>query len=152
LLLLRWAVRGRTVELAEVSNALGKEPVERPVERPGKGNPAPVMRDSAVTPPSPAVPRAVSPAVPPEKGPLTLDRLRSLWPRIIDDARVRSPLLGALLAVTEVAVVQGGTVGIRLLDTNAVHAEGIERQRDALAQLVGRYVSEPVRITLEGAG
>jgi len=43
-------------------------------------------------------------------------------------------------------------VGIRLLDTNAVHAEGIERQRDALAQLVGRYVTEPVRITLEGAG
>jgi len=48
--------------------------------------------------------------------------------------------------------VQGATVGIRLLDTNAVHAEGIERQRDALAQLVGRYVTEPVRITLEGAG
>src|SRR5207245_5932602 len=95
---------------------------------------------------------AVAPVVVPEKGPLDLDRLRSLWPRIIDDARARSPLLGALLAVTEVAVVQGGTVGIRLLDTNAVHAEGIERQRDALAQLVGRYVSEPVRITLEGAG
>src|SRR5438552_2482245 len=57
-----------------------------------------------------------------------------------------------MLAVTEVAVVQGATVSIRLLDTNAVHAEGIERQRDALAQLVGRYVTEPVRITLEGAG
>ena len=154
-LLLRWAMMDRTVELAAVIKALGKEPGERPGKgQGGRGTAdAPVRRDAAPVTPSPVPPSpAVSPAVPPEKGPLTLDRLRSLWPRIIDDARARSPLLGALLAVTEVAVVQGGTVGIRLLDTNAVHAEGIERQRDALAQLVGRYVIEPVRITLEGAG
>ena len=112
-----------------------------------------MLRDAVPAAPFPLPPSpAVSPAVLPEKGPLTLERLRGLWPRIIEDARARSPLLGALLAVTEVAVVQGATVGIRLLDTNAVHAEGIERQRDALAQLVGRYVIEPVRITLEGAG
>src|SRR5437868_7547498 len=144
LLLLRWAMMARTVELAEVINALGKEPVERPVERPGKGNPAPVMRDSAVTPPSPAVPRAVSPAVPPEKGPLTLDRLRSLWPRIIEDARREKPMLGALLPAVEPTAITGTTVGVRVLDP--VHADGLERQREALAQLVGRYVSEPVRI------
>ena len=150
LLLLRWAMMARTVELAEVINALGKEPVERPVERPGKGNPAPVMRDSAVTPPSPAVPRAVSPAVPPEKGPLTLDRLRSLWPRIIEDARREKPMLGALLPAVEPTAITGTTVGVRVLDP--VHAEGLERQREVLAQLVGRYVSEPVRIKLEGAG
>ena len=158
LLLLRWAMMSRTVELEAVIRALGKEPVEKPVERPGKGgdpgksNPASVLRDAAPVPPSPAVPRAVSPAVPPERGPLTLDRLRALWPRIVDDARTKSPMLGALLQVTEVAGVDAGAVTIRLPDTNAVHAEGLERQRDALAHLVGRYLTKPVRIKLEGAG
>src|SRR5881628_2046737 len=147
-LLLRWAMMDRTVELEAVIKALGKEPGKGEGGRGSSGS-TPVLRDAA---PASPVPPPPSPAVVPEKGPLELDRLRALWPRIIEDARARSPLLGALLAVTEVAVVQGATVGIRLLDTNAVHAEGIERQRDALAQLVGRYVTEPVRITLEGAG
>src|SRR2546427_201586 len=149
---LRWALMDRPVELEAVIKALGKEPGKGEGGR-GKSGSTPVLRDAAPASPSPLPPSpAVSPAAVPEKGPLELDRLRGLWPRIVDDARARSPLLGALLAVTEVAVVQGGTVGIRLLDTNAVHAEGIERQREALAQLVGRYVTEPVRIKLEGAG
>src|SRR5437867_10689066 len=147
-LLLRWAMMDRTVELQAVLRALGKEPWKGEGGM-GTSGSTPVLRAAA---PASPVPPPPSPAVVPEKGPLELDRLRALWPRMIEDARARSPLLGALLAVTEVAVVQGATVGIRLLDTNAVHAEGIERQRDALAQLVGRYVTEPVRITLEGAG
>lgn len=61
-------------------------------------------------------------------------------------------MLGALLQQTEVVGAEGTTVAIRLLDTNAVHAEGLERQREALGQLVGRYVTAPVRITLEGGG
>jgi len=151
-LLLRWAMMDRTVELEAVIKALGKEPGKGEGGR-GSVEPVPVLRDAVPVAPFPLpLSPAVSPAVLPEKGPLTLERLRGLWPLIIEDARARSPLLGALLAVTEVVVVQGGTVGIRLLDTNAVHAEGIERQRDALAPLVGRYVTEPVRIRLEGAG
>src|SRR6059036_3902453 len=162
LLLLRWAMMSRTVELDAVIRALGKEPVEKPVERPGKGEGAgsggtPVLRDAAPPtrspiPPSPAASPAVSPAVPPERGPLTTERLRGLWPRVIEDARAKSPMLGALLQVTEVAAVDAGAVTIRLLDTNAVHAEGLERQRDALAHLVERYLTKPVRIKLEGAG
>src|SRR6266705_3054982 len=139
---------GMTEGLQALLRGLGKELGKGEGER-GTSGSTPVLRDAA---PASPVPPPPSPAVVPEKGPLELDRLRALWPRIIEDARARSPLLGALLAVTEVAVVQGATVGIRLLDTNAVHAEGIERQRDALAQLVGRYVTEPVRITMEGAG
>src|SRR5439155_538208 len=90
--------------------------------------------------------------VEPEKGPLTVDRLRALWPRIVEDARAKTPMLGALLQVSEVVGVDAGTVTIRLLDTNPVHAEGLERQREVLAQLVARYVTEPVRIKLQGAG
>src|SRR5690348_1745745 len=159
LLLLRWAMMARTVELEEVIKALGQRAGERPGkgEEPGKGNPSPVLRDVAAPtrstpPPSPAVSSAVPPAVPPARGPLTVERLRSLWPRVIDDARVRSPMLGALLERAEVVSVDGAAVTIRPLDTNPVHTEGLERQREALSQLVGRYVTGPVRIKLEGAG
>src|SRR5204862_7233045 len=72
LLLLRWAMMARTVELGEVLRALGKGTGD--VGR-GTGNPtstpAPVLRDAA------PVPRPPSPV--PEKGPLTLERLRGLW-------------------------------------------------------------------------
>ena len=158
LLLLRWAMMARTVELEEVIRGLGKQPVERPGKGEGAGSGGtPVLRDAAPParsplPPSPAASPAVSPAVPPGRGPLTTERLRGLWPRVIEDARAKSPMLGALLQVTEVAGVDAGAVTIRLVDTNAVHAEGLERQRDALAQLVGRYLTKPVRIKLEGAG
>jgi DNA polymerase-3 subunit gamma/tau len=151
LLLLRWAMMSRTVELEEVIRALGRRPGKgdegrKGEEGSGKGDASMVLRDAAPFPLPP------SPALPPEKGPLTVDRLRALWPHVIADARVKSPMLGALLRVSEVAGVEGGTITLRLLDTNAVHAEGLERQRDALAQLVGRYGTEPVRIVLQGAG
>jgi DNA polymerase-3 subunit gamma/tau len=169
-LLLRWATMSRTVELEEVIRALGGGGGGRADGRTGGQGPsddATVLRDNAVTVrqsasppdrpfPSPPVRPTPSPPdrpfpSPPEKGLLTLDRLRSLWPRIVDDARARSPMLGALLAGAEVAGVEGSVVTIRLLDTNAVHAEGLERQREALAQLVGRYLTEPMQIKLEEA-
>src|SRR3989449_3907489 len=62
--------------------------------------------------------------------------LRALWPRIVDDARTKSPMLGALLQVTEVAGVDAGAVTLRLLDTNAVHAEG--RSEEHTSELQSR--------------
>src|SRR6266581_4235955 len=153
LLLLRWAMMSRTVEIGQVLEALGMRQPGSGVRDAGSG-PAtpPVLRDtSSGVPAMPPASRIPHPD-PPEKGPLTVERLNALWPRIVDDARTKSPMLGALLQVTEVAGVDAGAVTIRLLDTNAVHAEGLERQRDALAQLVGRYLTKPVRIKLEGAG
>src|SRR3989454_6114218 len=134
LLLLRWAMMSRTVELDAVIRSLGGEPVDKPRKggNPETSSAAPVLRDAAPVPPSPAV----SPAAP-EKGPLTLDRLRALWPRIVDDARTKSPMLGALLQVTEVAGADAGTDTIRLLDPNAGDAEGLERPPGALRALVG---------------
>jgi hypothetical protein len=86
---------------------------------------------------------------PPERGPVTLERLRALWPRIVEDARREKPMLGALLPAVEVAAVDGTTLVVRALEP--VHTEGLERQRDALALLVGRYLTEAVRITFEAA-
>jgi DNA polymerase III subunit gamma/tau len=153
LLLLRWAMMSRTVELQAVIDALGKRHAGSGMRDASAGPTAPpVLRDAGSgTGPTPPASRISHPD-PPEKGPLTLERLRSLWPRIIDDARSKSPMLGALLAETEVAAVEATTVAIRLLGTNPVHAEGIERQFDALAQLVGRYLIEPIRIQLDSAG
>src|SRR5437660_12269713 len=76
LLLLRWAMMSRTVELDAVIRSLGGEPVDKPGkgENPGKSGAAPVLRDAAPVPPSPASPPAVS-ATASEKGALTLDRL-----------------------------------------------------------------------------
>jgi DNA polymerase-3 subunit gamma/tau len=150
LLLLRWTLMSRTVELQAVIDALkgvGQADSRTVGLNPTHGS---VLRD--VAPSSPPSPPVRSSDSPPEKGPLTLDRLRALWPRIVDDARVKSPMLGALLEQAEVADVQGGSVAIRLRDTNPVHAEGLERQRDALSQLVGRYLSGRVQVQLQGAG
>jgi len=144
LLLLRWAMMARTVELQAVIEALGAGKGDTGK---GKGDPAPLLRDPR--PPAP-FPIPHSPAVPPEKGPLSLDRLRSLWPRIVEDARRERPMLGALLPAVEPSAIDGATVAVRALDP--VHAEGLERQRDSLALLIGRYVTAPVRIKLEGAG
>ena len=144
LLLLRWAMMARTVELQAVIEALGAGKGDTGK---GKGDPAPLLRDPR--PPAP-FPIPHSPAVPPEKGPLNLDRLRSLWPRIVEDARRERPMLGALLPAVEPSAIDGATVAVRALDP--VHAEGLERQRDSLALLIGRYVTAPVRIKLEGAG
>src|SRR5207249_986605 len=151
LLLLRWAMMARTVELQAVIAALGKREAGGGSREAGSG-PAtpPVLRDtgSATSPTSHA--SRLSPPDQPETGPLTVDRLRALWPRIVEDARAQSPMLGALLQVTEVAGVEAGAVTIRLLDTNPVHAEGLARQGEALARLVGRFFTEAVRVKLQG--
>src|SRR5690349_9872605 len=146
LLLLRWTTMARTVELGQVLRALGQGTGD---EGRGTGNStpsaAPVLRDAA---PSTPVPRPPSPV--PEKGPLTLERVRAIWPRLADDARRERPMLAALLSSVEPVGVEGATVVVRALDP--VHGEGLERQRDALGQLIGRYATDPVRIKLEGAG
>src|SRR5438046_10209856 len=78
LLLLRWAMMGRTVELQAVIDALGKKPGKGEEGR-GKGDPAPVLREAA------PVRLPTSPAIPPEKGPLTMTCLSAHCPRNNDD-------------------------------------------------------------------
>ena len=139
LLLLRWAMMDRTVELETVIRALGQGKGEG-----GRGK-GPM--------PSPPIPLPSSPIPPstPEAGPLSLERMRTAWPAIVAEARAKSPILAAVLADTEVGGVEGEVLTIRVLDKNAVHAEGIERQRDALTKLVAPYVLGPVKIRVERA-
>ena len=149
LLLLRWAMADRTVAIGEVLDALkgGGPTGGRPD---GRANPAPVLRDVAPsTPPASARP-PVSPSAPPEQGPLSLEHLRSVWPRIVLDARAKAPMLGSLLSEAGVAAVEGSVVTLR--PASAGHAEGLERQRELLSQVIARYVTEPVRVKLAVAG
>jgi len=133
-LLLRWAMLDRTVELSEVIEALGKGEGGR-----GKGTTAP----ASVPAPAVPVPPPSSP-VPGQKLEPTLDNVRSIWAHVISDARAKSPMLGSLLAEADVVGVDGRVVTLR--PGHAIHAEGLERQRDAIAQSLGRYVSEAPRV------
>ncbi len=132
-LLLRWAMLDRTVELSEVLDALGKGEAGR-----GKGTAAP---------PTPAVPVPLpSSPFPGQKLEPTLANVRSVWSAVVADARTRGPMLGSLLAEAEVIAVDGRVVTLR--PGNVGHAEGLERQRDTIAQSLGRYVAEAPRVKI----
>ena len=129
-LLLRWAMLDRTVELSEVIDAL----------QAGKGDGG---SGKATAPPAVPVPLPASP-VPGKKLEPTLENVRSIWPQVVGEARGKTPLLGSLLAESEVVAVEGRDIMVR--PGHAVHAEGLERQRETIAQLVGRFISEAPRI------
>ncbi|MGH7672142.1 MAG: DNA polymerase III subunit gamma/tau [Gemmatimonadales bacterium] len=151
LLLLRWAMMDRTVELARVLDALGMRDAGSGM-RDAKNGPAsaPLLRDtgprSGPTHPASPIPHPV----PVEKESLTLEHVRAAWPHIVTDARAKAPMLGSLLADVEVTAIDGVVVTLR--PANPGHAEGLERQRTLLAEVIGRYVTEPVRVKLAGAG
>jgi DNA polymerase-3 subunit gamma/tau len=150
LLLLRWAVMDRTVNLSAVLEALGAAaPAAPPADRTPRPPSAP-----PVPPPPAATPRPAVAELPPERGPLTLERLQRVWPDVIARARTAGPMLPALLAGSDVATVEGGTVVIRLGPANAGQAQGLDLKRDVLERLVGEFVDVPVRVRVgvEAAG
>jgi DNA polymerase III subunit gamma/tau len=166
LLLLRWAMADRTVEIGEVIRALegggqavgrsvGQGPGGQAVGRSGgkEGGQADgrsggqetgsMLRD--VAPATPTARPADRPTAP-TTGPLTADRLRSLWPGIVAKARVSSPMVGSLLAD---ALVQGveGTVVTVVAPTGGT-SEGLEHKKDAIGKLLGEWVDGPVRVVV----
>src|SRR5437879_13789094 len=55
-------------------------------------------------------------------------------------------MLGSLLAEAAVVAVDGRVVTLR--PGNFGHAEGLERQRETIAQSLGRYVAEAPRVKI----
>ncbi len=148
LLLLRWTMMDRTVAIGEVLDALkGDGPTGG---RPGgrSASVPPVLRDVAPSVPPAFAHPPISPSAV-EKRPLSLDHLRSVWGSIVADARAKAPMLGSLLAEAVVTTVEGSAVTLR--PASAGHAEGLERQRDLLGQVISRYVTEPARVKLAPA-
>ena len=163
LLLLRWALADRTVELEDVLRALGrgergegrgKAGSAPPTAPPSSGSRPAQLRDSAppkgnANPSPSALPSPVSPA--PEPGPLTRERLAALWPDIVARARAVSPMLGTLLGESDVRDVSGSLVTIAVRESAPGHAEGLEHKRDAVTKLLGEYVTGTVRLAVEVA-
>jgi DNA polymerase-3 subunit gamma/tau len=126
-LLLRWAMMDRTVEIPEVIRALGSEVGEWSWR----------LREHPCSPSYEMSYRHQRPSPPPspDKGPLTLDR-SAVWPSIVAQARGASPMIGTLLADTEIRSVANDTVTL----ASAGHAEGLEHKRDAIGKLLGAWV------------
>src|SRR3989454_608710 len=147
-LLLRWAMLDRTVEIGEVLEALkGDGPTARRPD--GQNQPTTTARAAPpIALPGPSGRPADRP--PGQKLEPTLDNVRSIWPHVISDARGKTPLLASLLAEAEVVAVDGRIVALR--PGHAVHAEGLERQRETIAQALGTYISEAPRVTIAAGG
>ena len=141
-LLLRWAMLDRTVELSEVLEALGKRDA-RSEMRDAKNDPT---HPASPIPHPDSPPHPVAASAPSRKVEPTLENIRSVWPHVVADARTRGPMLGSLLAEAEVIAVDGRVVTLR--PGNVGHAEGLERQRDTIAQSLGRYVAEAPRVKI----
>ena len=134
-LLLRWAMLDRTVELSEVLDALKDGPSQKkPVE-----------------PNGPSAQPPIRPSSPPgKKLEPTLENVRAVWAQVVQDARAKTPVLGSLLAEAQVVAVEGRIVTLR--PGHAVHAEGLERQRETIAQMLGQYISEAPRVAIAAGG
>jgi hypothetical protein len=68
----------------------------------------------------------------------------------VADVRAEHPMIASLVAEAAVTAVAGGVVTLTLGDAH--HAEGVDRKRDALAQVIGRHVTEPVRVRVTVGG
>jgi hypothetical protein len=146
LLLLRWAMADRTVELGEVIKALVPGQVSGARGQvSGGGAGAPVLRDVIPHPPH-ATNHQPQTTAAPEKGPLTIDRLRSLWPSIVAKARVSSPMVGSLLADAMVQGVEGGTVSLSARSGGT--SEGLAHKKDAIGKLLEEWVDGAVKVTV----
>jgi DNA polymerase-3 subunit gamma/tau len=145
-LLLRWAMLDRTVELSEVLEALkgvgqsdrltvGRNPPSQPPSD------RPIVRVSDQQPSDRPTGKKLEP---------TLANVRSIWAHVVQDARAKTPLLGSLLAEAEAVAVEGRIVTLR--PGHAAHAEGLERQRETIAQALGTYISEAPRVAIAAGG
>ena len=144
-LLLRWAMLDRTVEIGEVLEALKGPTAGRPD---GRTNPSQAPSHTPTVSDRPAVRPSDRPTG--QKLEPTLENVRSIWAQVVQDARAKTPLLGSLLAEAEVVAVEGRIVTLR--PGHAVHAEGLERQREIIAQALGQYISEAPRVAVAAGG
>lgn len=162
LLLLRWALLDRTVDLAEVL-AGGSPPAAPPGGAPARV-PAPRQTDpparAVAAQPNPLPPREgrstapVAPDRPAEalRTEFTLEALLAAWPDLVVEARTRSRFLGEAFSAARPSAVAPPAVTLTLADANPMHVEALTRQREAVERLLGETVGEAVRVALAGAG
>jgi DNA polymerase-3 subunit gamma/tau len=161
MLLVRWAMMDRTVEIAELLRGTGsREPgAARSVSvssiaaiGPGPSGPTP---DSRLPNPAPAAAIAPAGPTPDSRLPassLTANTVRGSWPGILDALRVDKKMIAAeMLSETEVAAVQGDVIVLRPQPGHSLGADSIERYKVAIESAASRVLGSPVRVGLEGA-
>ncbi len=139
-LLLQWTLLDRTVDLSDVMRALGTSP-------PARSAPPGSLPSAPPSPPqSPA--RAAAPQA---AGEPTLERVRALWPAILDAVgqQQQRMLREALGAATPVAVTGGELV---VEADSDVHRAGLERGRRVVESAAAAVLGASVRLVVRAAG
>ncbi|MBI4494327.1 MAG: DNA polymerase III subunit gamma/tau [Chloroflexi bacterium] len=94
----------------------------------------------------PSLPRSVSPSPSPEPLTLSLERVRALWPQVMDQLRSRSGVVAAMLEAAQLASLNADE--LRLAFGYAFHSRQVSDSKnrrlveDALAEVVG----QPLRV------
>jgi len=164
LLLLRWALLDRTVDLTELLEGGSRAPSSAGPGSPGPARIQPVGRvqELPVAPRQPVPGSAPADRAGEASGPptqdgaevprveFTLDALLATWPQLVTVARTRSRFLGEAFGAARPTVVAPPAVTLSLTDGNPMHAEALTRQREAVERLLTETVGQPVRVSLEG--
>ena len=156
-LLARWAMMDRTVEIAELLNAV--VPTGRRAGVPQESGPprSPVVRDvepaaAASAPTAEPAARATAPRTPaptPEGGAPTFASVRAAWPAIIEALRQdKKRIIAEMMLQAEVATVDGERVRVRALSANPLVTDTLTNQRGFIEAAAARVLGVRVQIEL----
>ncbi len=155
LLLVRWALMDRTVEIAELLKGGGRGDSGTGGRGEHRAPVAPAMRDSGASASASPTPRAAPAPVPQSPRPavpLSPESVRASWPAILDALRGERKMIAAeMLSLTDVAAVEGDVVILAPQAGHELAADSIERYRVAIEGVAGRVLGTPVRVGLVGS-
>ena len=154
-LLVQWTLLDRTVDLAEVLEALGGrtggQSDSRMERKQGRGAPPSVR--PPVRPSDPGAPSADAPVRPSASpsAPLTLDLLADVWPEIADAVSRKRRILREALTHARPLEVGEGRVVLGVSPEDELHLEGLSRGTGAIAEAIEAATGYAVRVTVQVA-
>jgi DNA polymerase-3 subunit gamma/tau len=151
-LILRWTILDRTVEIADVLDALrgggsgapgpaARDP-ERPPERPERSRlqAPPERTEPPADPPPPS-----SPA--PASGGGDLDAVREVWAAVADRVGRKSLLLKEAISQARPTAFSGQRLTLEV-GGGEIHAEGLERHKGLVEDAVSALMGQPIRVAV----
>ena len=146
-LLVQWTLMDRTVELAEVIDALGRPSAAN--------NPETSSREPSPRPPPPPPPPP--PAVPPLSVPQTVKKTPgstslaefvAAWPRVVELVSQRRRVVQEALAGSKPVDVSPGNVTLSV-PGGTVHVEGLKKSRSIVENSISEVVGEAMRVIFQ---
>jgi DNA polymerase-3 subunit gamma/tau len=152
-LLLHWTMLDRTVEIAQVLEAVrgggtstrAPAPAEEPAPALARRAPAPSRGQRGPSQPAPSSPEPEAPAAPPPPtptptGPATLESLQGAWHTVLDGNGRKNPILRETLSQARPSALVDGVVSIEVTG-GEIQIEGLVRNKsivqDALTAFFG---------------